>query len=278
MEPIDQEYDSIRRYLLGQVSDEEGRRLEERFMTDGEYREEVLILEEDLVDDYLSENLSSEEKEAFERHWLPCHADRLEIAKGLNRYSAEPAYAGLAATETVPRVPGRVLTSDKFNRRPLIIGALAAGVLFLVLGGLWLLFKQFRQESHGRFHEELVRLNERPTGSELPEGAVVLSPVTLRGEEAPKINPADRGPVVSLLLKLPPDQHNSYQVILRTTNPSEEYRIENLGTISTNSGRAVLFKVPSALLTPGQYSLEIRGRTNSGSFESVADYSLQVSN
>jgi hypothetical protein len=278
MEPIDQENDSIRRYLLGQVSDEEGQRLEERFMTDGEYREEVLILEEDLIDDYLSETLSSEEKEAFEKHWLPYHADRLEIAKGLNSYAAEPAYAGLAASETTPRVPGRVLTSEKFNRRPLVIGAIAAGLLFLILGGLWLLFRQSGQENRGRFHEELARLNERPSGIELSERPVALSPVTLRGAEVSKINPADRGPVVPLLLMLPPDQHNSYQVILRITNPPEEYRIENLDAVSTSSGRAVLFKVPSALLAPGQYSLEVRGRTNSGSFESVADYSLQVSN
>lgn len=278
MEPIDQEYDSIRGYLLGQLSGEEQQRLEERFMTDGEYREEVLIGEEDLIDDYLSGNLSVEERKAFETHWLPFHSDRLDIAQELTRYCTEPAPVEVAPMQQPTEIqpPGRVLTSEKFHRRPVVIGALAAGFLFLILGGAWLFFRQ--PESRARFNEELARLNQSANGSAVPEKAVALSPVTLRGAEAPKINPGEHGPVVALLLKLPPDQHSSYQVILRSTNRPEEYTVENLEAVSTSVGRAVLLKVPSALLVPGHYSLEVRGGTPEGSFESIADYSLQASN
>ncbi len=264
MQSIDQNHDSIRRYLLGQVSGEEGQQLEERFMTDQEYREEVLIIEEDLIDEYFSEKLSTEEKAAFETCWAPYHADRLEIARAINRYCEEEQ----------PRVPGQILRTEKFNHKPLVIGALAAGFLFLILSVAWLVFKQ-QQDHRGRFDDEIARLNAQSTGS-VPDGAVIVSPVALRGAEIPKINTADRGPVVTLLLVLPPDQHSRYQVILRCTNPPEDYTVENLEAISTNSGRAVVFKIPSALLSRGDYSLEVRGRTSQETLESVADYSLQV--
>lgn len=261
MEPMDQKHDSIRRYLLGQVSGEEGQQLEERFMTDQEYREEVLIIEEDLIEEYFSETLSAGEREAFEASWVPYHSDRFEIAKAINRYCAE------AEPE------GRVIRTEKFNRKRWVTGAIAAGFLFLILGGAWLIFRQ--PEHRGRFSDEIARLNAQST-SQAPDGAVIVSPVTLRGADLPKINVAERGPVVPLLLILPPDQHSSYQVILRCTNPPEEYTVENLNAISTSSGHAVVFKIPSALLTRGDYALEIRGLTSPGAFESVADYSVQV--
>jgi hypothetical protein len=265
MEAIDQKSDSIRRYLLGQVSGEEGQQLEERFMTDHEYREEVLIIEEDLIEEYFSDRLSTEEKEAFETCWAPYHAERLEMARALNRYCEEQP----------PRVASQVLRTERFNRKHLIIGALAAGFLFLILSVAWLVFKQ-QQDRRGHYGEEIARLNAQSTGSEAPAGAVIVSPVALRSADVPKITTADRGPVVTLLLVLPPDQHTSYQVILRCTNPPEDYTVENLQAISTNSGRAIVFKIPSALLTRGDYSLEVRGRTSPATFESVADYNLQV--
>jgi len=168
------------------------------------------------------------------------------------------------------------LRTEKFNRRRLAFAALAAGFLFLVVGGAWLVFRQSQPDRHAHFAEELTRLNNQSNGGTVTEDSVIVSPVTLRSADIPRINPADRGPVVSLVLILLPDHHDSYQVILRSTDSREEYTVENLHAVSTISGRALVFKIPSALLTRGDYALEVRGRTAQGTFESVADYNFQV--
>src|SRR5262249_36085286 len=176
---VDQEYDSIRRYLLGQVTAEEEQRFEEQFMIEANYREEVLMFEEDLIDDYLSDNLSAEDRKAFETHWLPCHADRMEVSKALRRYGPETPSTRSAPTEIPARAPAQVVTTEKLRRNPLQIGLLAAGFLFLVLVGAALFFWQSNQPpSRGRFREEIARLNDNSANTQLPDTAVILSPVT----------------------------------------------------------------------------------------------------
>ena len=279
MELVDQEYDSIRRHLLGQVTAEEEQQFEEHFMIEANYREKVLMFEEDLIDDYLFDSLSAEDRKAFETHWLPCHADRMEVSKAIRRYGAETPSTRSGLTEIPAGAPAQVVATAKFRRKPLQIGLLAAGFLLLVLVGAALFFWQSKQPpSRGRFSEEIARLNDNSANTQLPDTPVILSPVTLRGATVPKINPDVSGPVVHFLLILPPGQHVSYQVILRCNNPSEEYKVERLNAVSTNSGRSVHFKIPSALLVRGDYALEVSGRTSDGALESVADYSFQISN
>jgi hypothetical protein len=69
----------LRTYLLGLLPDEEATRLEERFFSEGTAFEELLLAEDDLIDDYLDERLSADERRAFEErlHVRPELQERL---------------------------------------------------------------------------------------------------------------------------------------------------------------------------------------------------------
>src|SRR5216684_4191460 len=115
MSSVDKEREEIRLYLLGHLTEEERERLEEQFVTDRDYQEEVLIVEEELIEDYLGDSLSAQDKERFTAHLLATSQQRhrLEVAQALNRYCANPP------TVNAPVAEGQ-LNDSAFGRRTII--------------------------------------------------------------------------------------------------------------------------------------------------------------
>ena len=79
------EYAEIRKYLLGNIQAEDKRRkIEERLMLDDDYFEEVLIEEEELIQDYVDDQLSADERQRFEKHFSsPKKDDKKSILREL---------------------------------------------------------------------------------------------------------------------------------------------------------------------------------------------------
>jgi len=61
MEPNQETAELMTRFLLGQLSDEERKAVEERFLTDDEYFAQLLVLEDSLVDDYVLGRLTGDQ-------------------------------------------------------------------------------------------------------------------------------------------------------------------------------------------------------------------------
>jgi len=76
------------RYHLGELSPEERDAVEGRFFVDDEFHEQVLAAEEDLIDSYVHNELSAEQRKHFEDWFLPVddRREKLEFAKALARY------------------------------------------------------------------------------------------------------------------------------------------------------------------------------------------------
>lgn len=83
--------DSIKRYLLGLLPEDEQQEVELRLLTESDFSEELLVSEEELMELYLADALSAEERAAFERHFLstPERQRKLRFASTLKRYVRE---------------------------------------------------------------------------------------------------------------------------------------------------------------------------------------------
>lgn len=81
----------IREYLLGNLSEEDQRLVDERLLTESGFLDEVLAGEDDLIDDYVCDDLSQENRSGFEQHFLcaPERQQKLKFAIALNRYAAK---------------------------------------------------------------------------------------------------------------------------------------------------------------------------------------------
>ena len=77
----------LRDYLLGRFSEEEATALEERFFSEEAAFDELVLAEDDLIDDYLDEQLSVEDRRGFEARMQerPELVQRLEARRVLTR-------------------------------------------------------------------------------------------------------------------------------------------------------------------------------------------------
>lgn len=148
----------IRRFLLGGLDEEARQGVERRLLTEEDFFEELLFVEEELTDEYLNGGLSEDERRAFEAHFLstPERLRKLSFAKALGRYVSENSEAESAgAAESRPRVAassvaaaddaaatwaGRVRAFWGARSRPLRAAAAFAAALLMV-GAAWLLLR-----------------------------------------------------------------------------------------------------------------------------------------
>ncbi len=85
----------IRRYLLGELTEDERRRLESQVFDDEEFAarlpEYMSLLEDELIEDYLKGALSSLEKKHFEEHFLRTsqRREKLSFVESLSNYATD---------------------------------------------------------------------------------------------------------------------------------------------------------------------------------------------
>src|SRR5215216_6777511 len=100
----------IRRYLLGYSDADVAESIEKRLIGDDEYQQEFLIVTDELIEDYLDGDLSQDEVEQFETHFLatPRRNSKLDIARALSeRALAEPRTNQGAKATNVRSFPTR---------------------------------------------------------------------------------------------------------------------------------------------------------------------------
>src|SRR5215208_2438753 len=78
----------LRRYLLGQLDDRTAEALEKQFLLQDEIFEELLAAEDELIEDYLAEALTAEDRGALENHFLstPERLDQLRFGRTFRQY------------------------------------------------------------------------------------------------------------------------------------------------------------------------------------------------
>jgi hypothetical protein len=146
----------FKRYLLVELSEAEEMRLEERLLEDKEYFEEFQLVEDDLIDDYVSGALSPREVEKFENYFMatPERQRQVSVAKLLNRDTGAPNSSQESAQPTdARRAPASWWrsTAPMFMQfRNSVTGIAFAAVVLLLLAfgvAVWLSLRAARPES-----------------------------------------------------------------------------------------------------------------------------------
>ena len=156
----------LRRYLLGELRLEEEVLIGQRFFLDRDYAELAQSVEDDLIDDYVHDDLTPVERQEFETHFLetPEHREDLRIAQAFQKHlisepmtpsvvnqviqafstSAQPAMAlreaGTQSASTGLKEQQPVFLSTSRRRKPVVWFALATAVL-IVLSIIWVVIR-----------------------------------------------------------------------------------------------------------------------------------------
>ena len=144
----------LKSYLLGDLNPDEREQLEQRLTFDPNAFEELLLVEEKLIDDYLEGVLSAHEKKKFRKIFLatPERQQKLSFAKALNRHIGSRNEQDNQKTNWLKSwlLPGR-------HQNQVLKWALAASLLLLVGGGYWSALRTSRLQVALDREQSLIR-------------------------------------------------------------------------------------------------------------------------
>jgi hypothetical protein len=231
MTPTPEVQERIRRYLLGQLTDGALREFEQELLVDEELFEELLVVEDELNDEYLLGELPHDERVQFEQHFLatPERQEKLRFARALNRYVTVASPQEASA--------GKFSPSSWSSRTVLYRAAAAFAVVILIAGMLW--FFRHRSSSPETFATLHLTISQSTRGEGIP-GSKVKLPLS---EDALKIvlRLTDQSPTAA-----------RYRVELESDNGQKR----SLEAIAQD-GQSVTVVIPAGELKRGLYSLKV---------------------
>lgn len=276
MRDIDKEQPAIKEYLLGHLDEDGRRRFEEQFVTDSEFREVALVVEDELIDDYLAGLLPADERASFDIHYLsaPRQLEEFTLARALRDYalrSEEPERVS-AAKDSDHKAHQRLP-----DRRWLPALAIAALVL-IVIAVSWVSIRTWHRDDDQRLalNAEVSALNRQPYGGEPTVSMTLTNALSRNPQEGQKVPIPDGISVVQLQLKIPPQNYQSYQATLRVIDGTEVFTVGDLKAEETQEGRLIKLRLPARPLNAEDYILSVSGLTAEGLMEGVTDYFFRV--
>lgn len=266
-----------RQFLLGQLEGHERQQLEQRLMANMEYQEQMLLAEETLIEDYLGGLLRAEQREQFESRFLVSNPQRrrVSVVRLLSNYGTHKVSCLDQPQQPDLSRPGRWLIG--FGNRAIVFTCLVAGVL-LIIGLAVSFIIQSRRDTTQRseIERELVQLNGTPNinASTFP---VVLAPVALRDSNDSSTLPIPLpAEFIEVRMIIRQDVTPSYTAELSKSGTAVTFTVTGLQAQSTANGQAVVLRLPSRLLSRGDYKVFLLGVANDGRRTVIGDYRFDV--
>jgi hypothetical protein len=266
----------MRTYLLGNLEADRRAALEESILYDRGFYEELLVVEEELIDQYLVNELSPSERKQFETHFLNT-AERqknLRFGRLLRRYlNSQPVFVPpenmpVAVRQTETPAPAKKFLSfpaGPFGRSASlgVSAAVVASIAIIVMVG-WL---STRKPGQGTVKEDSSRLVTVPLmpGSQRSEGGT-----TQRVPVPPK------GFKVRLELQVSNSNFHNYKSELFREKASLQTADELKAETNREQRQIVPWTIAGEVLSPGDYQVRLSGVLDSGHDEFIDNYSFRV--
>jgi hypothetical protein len=268
---------SLRQFLLGQLDEEQRQQIEKIFITDSQARERILLVEQDLIEDYLDESLTAAERNQFLQQFAatPAQRRKLRITKSIKERAAkEQAFRPVPETISVWSRLGELLRP---RRLMLVVPITAAILVAIVTAVIWMNRRVERQTRRTTIAREVIQLNAPSNRQVTPETIILeLRPGTLRSVESAPQLVKEAGRVVELHLRwMQPKQYASYRAVVQRVGDDESIPVDGLR--ADNEGKTIRLKLPPDVLTRGTYRVEVTGVDSGGADSPTEEYQFTVS-
>lgn len=269
---------SLRQFLLGQLNEEERQQVEKIFITDSQARERILLVEQDLIEDYLDESLTAAERKQFLQQFAatPAQRRKLRITKSIKeRAVKERAFRDVPETTSVWNRFGELLRP---RRLVLVVPIVAAILVAIVTAVIWVNRRVERQTRRITIAREVIQLNAPSNKQVTPEATIILElrPGTQRSLESPPqvVKRADLQ-VVELHLLWRQQEYPSYRAVVQRVGDDESIPVDGLS--ADKEGKTIRLKLPTDVLTRGTYRVEVTGVSADGANGPTEEYQFTVS-
>jgi hypothetical protein len=300
----------IRRYLLGDVSEEERAEIEERFFADDDFYQSLLVAEDDLIYDYLRGAMDAKDRRLMEEQITasPRRRQKVELVKGLMQAANVTESEGELSLWQRLRdffAPSRAL---QFAMAAMVL-ALAFGVYFLLrqssdLRGEVARLEQQRErdrqaaierdkESERQLERERARAEElsaqlesereekerlaeearrRQAEEQLSTQSLTLLPTARDRSDAERIVVNKNTARITIRLDLEGDlRYRSYRAEVRASAGNLVWN-----QTAQSNRKAVVIQLPAGVLSDGEYEVMLKGDAGNGQFEVINYYYFVV--
>ena len=297
----------LRDFLLGKLIGADHSSVEERFLADEDFATELCIVEDELIESYLRQELSTSDRRQFENSYLanPRRRERVLAMKAILAITDPDKTTDPARSDSV----WRMLAAPLRSAGSFAPYALAAAALVIMVVGVWLLYRPNR-----RSEPTIVQSNSAsavpsagsavrplPTFNQSQSPAAVATPDL---SQRPSPAPRNTGPTVATItlqprlvrdptrasrlvitptiktvlvqLNLERDEYTTYRARLTTI---DDRTVWQSGPIRSSAGKissSIVISVPATRLTPQDYLIEVSGFRNNSPAETVASYFFTV--
>lgn len=260
--------DTLARYLLGSLSEEETARLDELSIADDEFAARLEAAEHELIDAYVAGELSVEDSARFEAVYAGSENGRARIA--------------FART-----LAGRI--SQRSSRAWWYPAMAAAAMVMLAVGGYSLMQPERPESPPGAPPPaqtaapppSVPASSSEPSPMASPSSSTVLSFVLAAPTRSAADPPAIRVPegtvAVELRLEIEGDDFLEYDATLKdAAGVRTLWRSNRVAAAGPSSNRVVAIRVPGNLLTARRHVLELRGVTGATAPQVLGAYAFRV--
>lgn len=245
------DHDMTRRYLLGQLTDDEEQKLEERLLSDDDLFQEVELTKDELAQEYASGELT-----AKERKWL--QENFLASPEGKQRHGFAKTFDDYVKNHRGQRPKSRSLIErlrDLLNQPKLLTAASTAAVLIIAVG----VYLQI----------------QTPT----PRSVANLTVTSSQGTRSTGPGPGLQS------VKLSEEALNLTLMLPQTASPGSAYRVDVLSDNGVNqtfdtraeNTQSISVQIPAAQLPRGQYVATISTIDANGNAQRIqGSYNFKV--
>lgn len=247
--------------MLGTLEAEPRAELEERILCDTAVYEEVLLLEEDLIDQYLAGHLTTAERQRFETNFL-ITAERhkkLRFGQLLKRYSSQPVPT---LSKNVP-----VKRPNQKTRSRRIFARLTFAVAIVAVLGVGLLCWRAIRKPLGQL--AVQQDSSRVVVVPLAPGSEDGESLTTRKIVVPPHS-------VNVLLELEVSNASFKQYKSELFRENKPLQTNALKMETKGQQHIVPLTITAQTLSPGDYQVKLSGVSESGHDEFIDNYSFRV--
>jgi hypothetical protein len=298
----------MRRFLLGELGEDEREELEQLVIAEAGTRDRLLMAEDDLIEEYLEGSLQGDERERFLLQFLaiPHQRNKLRIARSLRRVARDeanidtvpiqPRALNEANIDTEPIQPQRLSEAEidtepiepkhlatphvlPFYRNPLVYApAMAIVLVAITLGVVWYAQYKSNETRRQEIERELAQLNSSGDQN-LPADQIstlIVLPFSPRSVVASSSSNFQRQ-ILEVWLIPSTKQSARYEALLQKAGSEDQFRIPHLQLQDRVPGeKAVRLRIPTRLLSPGTYRVQLSELSPDGTVANTSEYSFEI--
>jgi hypothetical protein len=286
----------IRRYLLGDLTEPERQLLEDKIMCESGLFRELLVVEDELIDEYVCDSLSDTERTAFEASFLHHNEERhrkLRFASALKTYLSRDPKPQPVQTSAEPRRMrnwGRSFSSLFMPPQVAMGSAVAVAFLAVILGVTWSVVKvsdlqndlaqiqAVQRESDETVSSDATRLatESLDIARDTFPTATLLMPGGMRDSgQMTRIHIEPETLLVKFELDVAMDDYESYRVIL-VTEGVEVLRQDLLKAQDLGDRIIITLELPATVLPYGDYQIRLEGTISKDQHEYMDTYNFRA--